>query len=55
MNIPGERYEYEMNMLMYAKNYDIEIIEETIETVYIEENILASSIILSYALFDQPP
>ena len=30
MNIPGERYEYEMNMLMYAKNYDIEIIEETI-------------------------
>lgn len=38
MNIPGERYEYEMNMLMYAKNYDIEIIEETIETVYIEEN-----------------
>lgn len=38
MNIPGERYEYEMNMLMYAKNYDVEIIEETIETVYIQEN-----------------
>lgn len=38
MNVPGERFEYEMNMIMYAKNNDITIREETIETVYIHEN-----------------
>lgn len=38
MNIPGERFEYEMNMIMYAKNNDIDIKEEPIETVYIQEN-----------------
>lgn len=38
MNVPGERFEFEMNMLMEAKDNDIDIEEETIETVYIEEN-----------------
>ncbi len=38
MNIPGERFEYEMNMLMYTKNDNINIEEEEIETVYIQEN-----------------
>lgn len=38
MNIPGERFEFEMNMLMETKEHDISIIEEKIETIYIEEN-----------------
>lgn len=38
MNVQGERFEYEMNMIMFAKNNDINIEEETIETVYIQEN-----------------
>lgn len=38
MNIQGERFEYEMNMIMFAKNSDINIEEETIETVYIQGN-----------------
>lgn len=38
MNIPGERFEFEMNMLMEAKENNIDILEEPIETVYIEEN-----------------
>lgn len=38
MNIPGERFEFEMNMLMEAKENNIDITEERIETVYIQEN-----------------
>lgn len=38
MNIPGERFEFEMNMLMETKEHDINIVEEKIETIYIEEN-----------------
>lgn len=38
MNVPGERFEFEMNMLMEAKENNIDIIEETIETVYIQDN-----------------
>ena len=36
--IPGARYEYETNMLLYAKKYNLEISEEAIETVYINNN-----------------
>lgn len=38
MNVPGERFEFEMNMLMEAKENNINIIEKKIETVYIQEN-----------------
>ena len=38
IDIPGERYEYEINMLLYAAQNGIEILEETIETVYIDDN-----------------
>ena len=38
MNVPGERFEFEMNMPMEAKDNDIDIEEEKIETVYIEGN-----------------
>lgn len=38
MNVPGERFEFEMNMLMEAKDNDVDIEEEKIETVYIEGN-----------------
>lgn len=38
IDIPGDRYEYEINMLLYAAQNEIPIIEETIETVYIDDN-----------------
>lgn len=38
LTIKGERFEYEMNMLLFAKENDIVIEEVPIETVYIEEN-----------------
>ena len=41
-DIPGERYEYEINMLLYAAREGIEIQEETIETVYIDDNSASS-------------
>ncbi|MBR2697636.1 MAG: bifunctional glycosyltransferase family 2/GtrA family protein [Clostridia bacterium] len=41
-DIPGERYEYEINMLLYAAREGIEIREETIETVYIDDNSASS-------------
>lgn len=37
-DIKGERYEYEMNMLLEAKSFDYKFIEIDIETIYIEEN-----------------
>ena len=38
VDIPGERYEYEINMLLTAAQSGIPIIEEWIETVYLEDN-----------------
>ncbi|MCR4604949.1 MAG: bifunctional glycosyltransferase family 2/GtrA family protein [Eubacterium sp.] len=37
-NTKGERFEYEMNELLEARDYHITIVEFPIETVYIEEN-----------------
>lgn len=42
LEIPGERYEYEINMLLYAAREGIKIKEETIETVYIDDNSASS-------------
>ncbi len=36
--IPGERYEYEMNMLLYAVEDGIDIKEVGIDTIYIDNN-----------------
>ncbi len=36
--LSGDRYEYEINQLVYCTKNKIEIVEEWIETVYIEEN-----------------
>jgi len=38
IDIPGNRYEYEMNMLIYATKSEITILEKKIDTIYIEEN-----------------
>ncbi len=38
MELKGERYEYEINQLLYCTRNHIPIDEVTIETVYIEEN-----------------
>lgn len=38
LNIPGERYEYEMNVLLSCPRNKIPILEEEIDTIYIEGN-----------------
>ena len=38
ISIEGERYEYEMNVLMYCAKHSFPIREVTIETIYIEGN-----------------
>lgn len=38
MNVQGERFEFEMNMLIETKSREIQIEEVPIQTVYIEEN-----------------
>lgn len=38
LEVTGQRYEYETEMLLDMKKWNIEFIEEKIETVYIEEN-----------------
>lgn len=38
INIPGERYEYETNMLIYFAKNKIDIVEEDIKTIYINKN-----------------
>lgn len=38
IEISGSRYEYEINMLIYATKDKVEIIEQLIDTIYIEEN-----------------
>ena len=41
-DIPGDRYEYEINMLLYAAREGIDMREETIETIYIDDNSASS-------------
>lgn len=41
-DIPGDRYEYEINMLLYAAREGIHMREETIETIYIDDNSASS-------------
>lgn len=38
LDIPGERYEYEMNILLATKEKDIKIVECPIQTIYIDDN-----------------
>ena len=38
LKVPGERYEYEINMLLTAAQGGIPILEEWIETVYLDDN-----------------
>ena len=38
LQVEGNRFEYEMNILLYAKNYGIKISEVEIETIYIDNN-----------------
>lgn len=38
MNVKGERFEFETNMLVETKNLDIPILEVPVSTIYLEEN-----------------
>ena len=38
ITIPGERFEYEMNMILACKEHQIKIKEVPIQTIYLEEN-----------------
>lgn len=38
LDVKGERFEYEMNMIIYSRENDIEIIEVPISTIYINDN-----------------
>ncbi len=38
LDIPGERYEYEMNVLLATKEKSIPLVEETIQTIYLDDN-----------------
>lgn len=38
INVPGERYEYETNLLFYFVKNKIDIVEEDIKTIYINKN-----------------
>lgn len=38
LSLPGDRYEYEMNMLLSIKEWGVSYMELSIETVYIEDN-----------------
>lgn len=38
LNLEGDRFEFEMNMIYYAKDEGVSILEVPIETIYIEEN-----------------
>lgn len=38
LEIAGERFEYETNMLLSCKNSGIPLVEQTIQTIYINEN-----------------
>ena len=45
LEVKGERFEYETNMLIEAKNLNIRVLEVPVKTIYIEENILCPSYI----------
>ncbi|MFB9769018.1 bifunctional glycosyltransferase family 2/GtrA family protein [Lactiplantibacillus modestisalitolerans] len=36
--LPGERFEYEFNMLLRARHYHVQIVEQPIPTIYIDGN-----------------
>lgn len=38
LNVSGERYDFEMNMLVVCKQQDIKIVEIPIETIYLDNN-----------------
>lgn len=38
MQLEGEKYEYEMNMLIATKTNEIPVVEEAIDTIYIDNN-----------------
>ena len=38
INVSGERYEYETNMLSYFAKNKIDMVEEDIKTIYIDKN-----------------
>ena len=38
LSVNGDRFEYEMNVLLSAKSNNINLIEETIDTIYINNN-----------------
>lgn len=38
MQLKGERFEYEMNMLIECKKHDVDMLEVPIQTIYIDEN-----------------
>jgi glycosyltransferase involved in cell wall biosynthesis len=38
IGLEGERYDFEINMLMAAKEMNVAIVEENIETIYIDKN-----------------
>ena len=41
MKLNGEKYDYEINVLIYAVRNNIEIIEEKIHTIYLDGNIMS--------------
>ena len=38
INMKGDRFEFEMNMILEAANYDINIVEVPIKTIYLNDN-----------------
>ncbi|WP_334330019.1 bifunctional glycosyltransferase family 2/GtrA family protein [Companilactobacillus sp. HBUAS59699] len=38
VNFPGDRFEYEFDMLLEAHKYDIEVVEQPIPTIYLDGN-----------------
>lgn len=38
LSLPGERYEYEMNMLLAVRPHEIDLVQVPIDTIYIEGN-----------------
>jgi hypothetical protein len=44
LKIYGEKYEYEMNMLIYSKDMNLGIIQEPIQTIYLNSNDSSHSI-----------
>lgn len=38
LTVSGERFEYEMNMLLAVREYGVKVVEVPIETIYLEDN-----------------